>query len=75
MYAHKNRFQPRPAGRAAVGDTEAHGSDGADLCRKVLPRDCQEARGCKFRDMDRRNKYWNMRVYLGVFGAAEIFVP
>lgn len=54
-----------------TGDTEAHGYDGPELCRKVLPRDCQEARGCKVRDMDKRAKYWNKKVYLGVVGEAE----
>lgn len=58
-----------------TGDTEAHSFDGPELCRKILPRDLQEARGCKVRDMDKRNKCWNKKVYVGAFGGAESFGP
>lgn len=54
-----------------AGDTEAHRYDDPELCRKILPRDRQESRGCKVRDMDKRNKHWNKKVYVGVVGETE----
>ncbi|ROV89228.1 hypothetical protein VMCG_09909 [Cytospora schulzeri] len=67
-YPLKNRYRSQPAGRATFKDTEAHSFDGPELCRKLLPRDCQEARGCKVRDLDKRNRCWNKKVYVGVVG-------
>ncbi|KUI67700.1 hypothetical protein VM1G_03201 [Cytospora mali] len=73
VYPLKNRVRSNPAGRAMLGDTEAHSHDNPELCTKNLPRDSQEARGCKARDMGKRNLSWNKKVYLGVVGAAESF--
>ncbi|KUI57983.1 hypothetical protein VP1G_05320 [Cytospora mali] len=73
VYPLKDKYRSNPAGRAMLGDTEAHSYDTPGLCTKNLPRDSQEARGCKARDMDRRNLSWNKKVYLGVVGEAESF--
>lgn len=73
VYPLKNRYPSQPAGRAMFGDTEAHSFSDLKLCRKLLPRDRQEARGCKVRDMDKRNRYWNKKVYVGAIWEAEGF--
>ncbi|ROV95079.1 hypothetical protein VSDG_05817 [Cytospora chrysosperma] len=73
VYTPKNRYRPQPAGRAMFGDTEAHSFSDPELCRKLLPRDRQEARGCKARDMDKRDRYWNKKVCVGAVWEAESF--
>ncbi|ROW10650.1 hypothetical protein VPNG_05156 [Cytospora leucostoma] len=73
VYPLTNRRQFEPTDRALPGDTEAHRYDDDELCRKLLPRDDQERRGCKARDVDRRRKSWNKKVYVGVVEEAWSF--
>lgn len=66
VYPIGTRHQAQPTDRALPGDTEAHSYDDGELCRKLLPRGRQEHRGCKARDLDKRDKVWNKMVYVGI---------
>ena len=72
-YPSKNRFQPPITDKATLGDRAAHNYDSDELCPKLLPVDRQEFRGCKSRDVDRRNKRWNKDIYLGSFLEASLY--
>ncbi|KAJ0125331.1 hypothetical protein J7T55_006677 [Diaporthe amygdali] len=71
-YPPKNRFQPSVADKATLGDNAAHSYDDDKLCPKLLPVARQEFRGCKKRDLDRRAKAWNKKVYLGLIPSHDL---